>query len=165
MAGHEFKVEQIPALRLVQVAATVADASRIAAVVGPLFTRLAGGLAAAGVAIPAESVATYSTDDTGRIRLTAGYPVSVEISLPPEGDSLQQNELQDAELVELPEHEKAVTLAYVGPISGIGAAWAGLFQWMTDRGYRACAPCREVYLTADQTDPEQWQIELQQPVH
>lgn len=59
--------------------------------------------------------------------------------------------------------ERAVTTTYVGPMSGIGAAWAELGTQVAARGLEPYGPCREVYLKTDGPQQE-WVTELQQPV-
>ena len=136
----------LPALELSQRTAVVTDAGEIGPVIGPMFEQLVAAQLAAGQQ-PAHPGYAWYESRGNELEFGAGFarPISGE---------------QTGRLAAI---ERAVTTTYVGPMTGIGAAWAELGAQVAARGLEPYGPCREVYLRTDGPE-EQWVTELQQPV-
>lgn len=67
------------------------------------------------------------------------------------------------EVVELPGGE-AVCGVHLGAMESLQASWNALQQAVFDGGYTPAGHPREIYVDVSSEDPEQWVIELQQPV-
>lgn len=142
----EFIEKSLPALELSQRTATVADRSQIGPVIGPMFEELVAAQIEAG-GQPAHPAYAWCRADGERLDFGAGFDTEI--------DGFETGELDAV--------ERAVTVTYVGPMSGIGDAWAELGTHVASLGLEPYGPCREVYL--DTNGPqEKWVTELQQPV-
>ncbi|GAA3677875.1 MerR family transcriptional regulator [Yimella sp. RIT 621] len=142
----EFIEKSLPALELSQRTATVADRSQIGPVIGPMFEELVAAQIEAG-GQPAHPAYAWYRADGERLDFGAGFDTEI--------DGFETGELDAV--------ERAVTVTYVGPMSGIGDAWAELGTHVASLGLEPYGPCREVYL--DTNGPqEKWVTELHQPV-
>lgn len=156
MSSTTYEETSLPALRLAQFTARVGDQSQVGEVVGPLFGRLDGAVAAAGLTPTGPSMGHYSFDDNGLVA-AAAYPVETSVT---EADVAGT----DLEVADLPAQERAVTTRMTGSLNGIGEAWQALTREVERRGLRFAGPCREIYVQASVDDPDNWVIDLQQPV-
>lgn len=143
-------------LDLAQLTDRVDDVGELSARVGPLFARLYGTLAQAGVEPPETAVAWYDADGAG---MRFGAAVVVDPARDPAAYAVA-----DLETASLPAYDRAVTAVYRGSMAGIGAAWQELARHVTESGLSFAGPCREVYLATPFDDPDAWVTELQQPV-
>lgn len=141
--------KSLPAVRLAAATHTVATQPEVAAVVGPLFDRVADALVAAGEQ-PGLPVAEYDMDENG-VRITVGF---VHDGPPVAG----------VDIVELPAAASALSGVHRGAMTSIDQSWQALFQAIDEGGWRAEGPGREVYLTSESEDQADWVTELQQPV-
>lgn len=83
--------------------------------------------------------------------------VDMEVAVPVADASLADRVLPGAE---------AATTLHIGPWELVGEAYAALFAWVNENGYRAGGATREVYLVsaADGVPPEQYQTKVIVPV-
>mgnify|MGYP003528011584 CR=1 FL=1 len=142
----EFVEKALPGLELSQRTAVVADNGEIGAAIGPMFQELVAAQLAAGEK-PAHPGYAWYVARGDRLEFGAGFARAIR------GE-------QSGQLAAV---ERALTTTYVGPMSGIGAAWAELGSQVARRGLEPYGPCREVYLNTDGPQ-ELWVTELQQPV-
>lgn len=148
MSTLTYVEKPLAALRLAQLTDRVDDVGELSTRVGPLFARLYGTLAQAGVEPPEPAVAWYDADGAG-MRFGAGVTT---------------DPVADLEAASLPAYDRAVTAVYRGSMTGIGAAWQELARHVTDSGLTFAGAGREVYLSTPFDDPDAWVTELQQPV-
>lgn len=148
--------QELPALRVVQLSGRVSDQQQVGAVVGPLFGRLDEAVHSSGVTPTGVAIGTYTTDGDEMVA-AAAYPV---------GDDVEASEAEAAglELAQVDAQPRALVATMRGPLSAIGEAWQSLSREVEARGLRFAGPCREVYHRAEMDDPDNWVIELQQPV-
>ncbi|MGI6877460.1 MerR family transcriptional regulator [Microbacterium sp. gxy059] len=149
-----FEVQQLPALRLVQLSVRIAEMSQVEAEIGPMFERVNAAIAAAGSAHTGPGVAHYTGDDEGMIAAAAEQIAGDDV---PSG-------LEAQTLDAVP---RALVTTYAAPdLLGIQAAWQGLVAEVQHRGLTPVGTCREVYLRTpyDADDVDDWVIALQQPV-
>lgn len=149
----------LPALRLAQLTATVADPAEISTVVGPLFERIAHAVATAGLPLDRPSVATYSGDEDGTV-IAAAEQVAEDLS-PTQVAAVQ---VDGVEVVQLPAVERGLTLTHTGSLATIGESWQHLVTAAGEQGLSPVGPCREIYHRVDLEHDRDWEIELQQPV-
>jgi effector-binding domain-containing protein len=152
MSDKEYVIKSLPPLRIAKKSATVAEQPEVGPVVGPLFDQVADGLHAAGMAVPQIGVATYDMGAEGGILITAGFPVSSDVSAP------------DVEVVDLPAVERAATVVHNGRMDTIGDSWMALLGWVEQNGLQLSGPGREYYHETPLDRPDDWVTELQQPV-
>ena len=142
----EYIEKELPQLSLSQCTAQVGDTSEIGPIIGPMFQQLVEAQVKQGKA-PAHPAYAWYRADGERLDFGAGFDTEI--------DGFETGELDAV--------ERAVTVTYVGPMSGIGDAWAELGTHVASLGLEPYGPCREVYL--DTNGPqEKWVTELQQPV-
>lgn len=145
-SAMEFIDKALPELELSQRTAAVTDASEVGPLIGPMFEGLVSAQLAAGEQPAHPGYAWYESRED-QLAFGAGFARAIE----------------GEESGHLAPVERAVTTTYVGPMSGIGGAWAELGAQVASRGLEPYGPCREVYL--DTSGPEDtWVTELQQPV-
>lgn len=149
MSALEITEKPLPFVRLASLTETVSSQPEIAAVVGPLFDRVAHALSDAG-ATPGLPIAEYDMTKRG-VRITVGFVYDG-----PAVDGLV--------IVELPAVESAFTATHLGTMSTIDASWSALNEAITAGGATAVGACREVYLRSESDDQADWITELQQPV-
>ncbi|MEZ5256052.1 MAG: MerR family transcriptional regulator [Ilumatobacteraceae bacterium] len=144
-------VKPLPALHLV-VASEPVDGFDVefGPIFGPLYARLGAALEVAGVVPTGPSVALYEEQDDGRIDVVAALQIPPDAQIEADGVSIRH----------LPPIDRAATLVYHGPMSGCGAGYQRLEQWMSAAGERPVGFSRELYLDCD-GDPESWVTELQ----
>lgn len=145
-SAMEFIDKPLPALELSQRTAVVADAAEVGPVIGPMFEQLIAAQLGAGEQPAHPGYAWYEARGD-QLAFGAGF------ARPIAGESSGR----------LAAVERAVTTTYVGPMTGIGGAWAELGAQVAARGLEPYGPCREVYLKTDGPQQE-WVTELQQPV-
>lgn len=149
MSALEIREKPLPFVRLASLTESVASQPEVAAVVGPLFDRVADALSDAG-ATPGLPVAEYDMDRHG-VRITVGFVYDG-----PAVDGLV--------VVELPAVESAFTATHLGTMATIDDSWQALNEAISDGGATAVGACREVYLRSESEDQADWITELQQPV-
>ncbi|WP_109505706.1 MerR family transcriptional regulator [Nocardioides speluncae] len=152
MSELEYVEKSLPAVRLAQITATVDTQAEIGPTVGPMFERLVGSLAAAGMSMAGPAVAWYGADGE-RVRLAAAFPTSAEKAT-----------ADGVEIGELGAVERALTVVHRGSMETIGDTWQALAQQVEARGQQPQLPSREVYLETPEDDPDGWVTELQQPL-
>ena len=153
MSELEFVEKALPPLRLAQMTGRVTDVNELGGQVGPAFDRLTRGLTAAGVPTGLPSFAWYAGDAAGTT-WGVGYTTSREAV----------DDVEGAEVSELPACERALTVIHRGSMATIGDTWQALATAADSRGLTTYAPCREVYIEAPMDDQDAWVTELQQPV-
>lgn len=149
MSALTITEKSLPSLRLAAATHHVATQPEVAAVVGPLFDRVADALTAAGHQ-PGLPVAEYDMDENG-VRITVGF---VHDGPPVAG----------IDLVDLAAAASALSGVHLGAMSSIDHSWDAVFRAVDEGGWRAEGPCREVYLASESEDQADWVTELQQPV-
>ena len=149
MSPLETSEKPLPFVRLASLTETVASQPEVAAVVGPLFDRVADALRDAG-AMPGLPIAEYDMNEHG-VRITVGFVY--------DGPAID-----GIVIVELPAVESAFTATHLGTMSTIDDSWSALHEAITDGGATAVGACREVYLRSESEDQADWITELQQPV-
>lgn len=152
MSTLEYVEKSLPAVRLAQITGVVDSQAEIGPTVGPLFERLVGSLAAAGMSMTEPAIAWYDANGE-RVRLAAAFPTTAE-----------STSAEGVEIGELRAAERALTVVHRGSMETIGATWQALAQQVEARGLQPLLPCREVYLETPQDNPDSWVTELQQPV-
>lgn len=153
MSESAFVEQELPQLRLVQLAAVVREMSDIESEMGSMFGRVNDILDAASRERTGPGVAHYTATDDGMIA-AAGEQIGTESA--PAG-------LDVAHLDEVP---RALVTTYVSDdLDGIQAAWQSLVLEVERRGLTPYGTCREVYVESPM-DPQgtRWVVELQQPV-
>lgn len=151
-----YSEQALPALRVVQLSAPVNDGEQVGEVVGPLFGRVDHAVHAARLAPAGPSLGHYSMTGDAMVA-AAAYPVGPEVG---EAEATGAG----LELAELPAQPRALVTTLRGPLTGIGEAWQALSREVEARGLSFAGPCREIYHAAEMDDPDNWVIELQQPV-
>ncbi|MCI1018616.1 GyrI-like domain-containing protein [Microbacterium sp. C5A9] len=149
MSALEITEKPLPFVRLATLTEKVGTQPEVAAVVGPLFDRVADALLAAG-ATPGLPIAEYDMDAHG-VRITVGFAYDG-----PAIDGLV--------IVELPAVESAFAATHHGSMATIDDSWGAVNAAIIERGATAVGPCREVYLQSESDDQADWITELQQPV-
>lgn len=149
MSDLEITEKPLPAVRLATLTETVETQPEVAAVVGPLFDRVADALLASG-ATPGLPIAEYDMDRHG-VRITVGFTYDG-----PAIDGLV--------IMQLPAVESAFTATHRGSMATIDESWGAVNAAITARGETAAGPCREVYLQSESEDQADWITELQQPI-
>lgn len=152
MSELEYVEKNLPAVRLAQLSDVVGDVTEIGPRIGPMFASLATSLPAAGVSIDRPSIAWYEADGD-RTRIAAGWPTHL--------DEVRVSEVQVEDLPDVP---RALTVIHRGSVETIDTAWQGLVQQAEALGLTPVGRCREVYLETPMDAPEEWVVELQQPV-
>ncbi len=151
LSPGDVRVAPVAGHHLAALTATAASLDDVGGVVGPLFDRLAGTLAAAGVAMTGPAVATYTYTPGGSVEVLAGIPVGGPV---PDG----------VETVDLPPVDHAAAFTHHGPMETIGDSWQALLRRCAADGLELDGSAREVYLHMPTDDPASWVTELQQPV-
>ena len=155
MPEYEVIIKSVPAVRLAVLSAEADsfEPASISPVIGPLYEKLFGVLAAAGITPTGPGVAYYDELDGGRVRVHAGAQVPSSV----DGGGF--------ELVELPAVEQAATLIHRGPMDNVMPSIQALARWIDANGWVSTGLNRELYLDYGMgPDPEQWITELQEPV-
>ena len=155
-------LKPLPKLHLAQASAVAPGfgPENIGPVIGPLFEQLRRDLAAAGIALGPNPVATYEALEQGDLegaRANAAYPIN-------SGTALPSGSQAGFSFVDLPAVELAATAVHHGSPSAIGETWAALHAWIDSNGYQLAGICREVYMVSVPEAEENWVTELQQPV-
>lgn len=155
-------LKALPELHLAQASAVAPGfgPENIGPVIGPLFERLRGSLAAAGIPLGANPVATYEALEQGDqdgARANAAYPIKSGQALPDESGA-------GFTIVDLPAVDLAASAVHHGSPSTIGDTWETLHAWIDGNGYQLAGVCREVYIISVPEPEENWVTELQQPV-
>lgn len=149
MSTLETSEKPLPFVRLASLTETVASQPEVAAVVGPLFDRVADALRDAG-AMPGLPIAEYDMNKHG-VRITVGFVY--------DGPAVD-----GVVIVELPAVESAFTTTHLGTMSTIDDSWSALNTAIAEGGATAVGACREVYLRSESEDQADWITELQQPI-
>lgn len=141
----------LPALRLVQSSAHVADMGAIEAEMGLMFGRVNEAVAAAGATRTGPGVAHYTEEDEG-LRAAAAEQVDEPVA--------------GLESADLPAVGRALATTYdAADLSGIAGAWQSLVTEVERRGLTPRGTCREVYhATPYEPGGTRWVVDLQQPV-
>lgn len=155
-------LKPLPTIHLAQASAVAPGfgPENIGPVIGPLFEQLRRDLAAAGIALGPNPVATYEALEQGNqegARANAAYPIN-------SGTALPSGSQAGFSIVDLPAVELAATAVHHGSPSAIGETWAALHAWIDSNGYQLAGICREVYMVSVPEAEENWVTELQQPV-
>ncbi|WP_105565465.1 MerR family transcriptional regulator [Microbacterium halophytorum] len=153
MPTNTFTETSLPAVRLVQLAASASSMEEIEPWIGPMFGRVNQAIDDEGLVRTGPGIAHYTVTEAG---VLAAVGEQVGDSAPPEG-------LEATELASAP---RALAMTYEGGgIDGIQAAWQSLVIEVEARGLTPTGVCREVYHeTPLDPDGEKWVIELQQPI-
>lgn len=149
MSAEQITEKPLPYVRIAALTETVSSQPEVAAVVGPLFDRVADAIVAAG-GEPGLPIAEYDMNKHG-VRITVGFTYDG-----PAIDGLI--------IVELPAVESAFTATHLGTMATIDDSWRALSQAITAHGATAQGACREIYLQSESEDQADWVTELQQPV-
>lgn len=155
MPQYEVIIKSLPVVRLAVLSgeADSFEASVIGPVISPLYERLFGELAAAGITPTGPGVAYYEQLDGGRVTVHAGAQVSL-----PAGTGTFH-------IVDLPAVDQAATLIHRGPMEHVMPSVQALARWIDANGWVSSGPSRELYLDYGMdADPQQWVTELQEPV-
>ncbi|WP_323096365.1 MerR family transcriptional regulator [Intrasporangium sp. YIM S08009] len=156
VALDPYTEQALPAVRVVQLSGRVSDGQQVGEVVGPLFGQVDHAVHAAHLTPAGPSIGHYTMDGDAMVA-AAAYPVGPDVGpVEAEGAGL--------ELADLPAEPRALVTTLRGPLSGIGEAWQTLSREVEARGLSFAGPCREIYHVSGMDDPENWVIELQQPV-
>lgn len=94
--------------------------------------------------------AWYAADEEG-VALGVGWPVAPA-------------DLTGVEVLDLPAHDRAVTVIHRGSMTSVGETWQALAAEVERLGLQPSARAREVYHHVDEGDEDAWVTELQQPV-
>jgi DNA-binding transcriptional MerR regulator len=155
MSSDEVEVKTVPAIRVAELSAPVGgfEPQFITPVLGPLFDRLMGRLAEAGVECVAAPIAYYeeASDGDGLVAHAAA----------PIGDDVQPG--GGVTVTVLPEMS-AATITHRGSMDGVLPTIQTLGRWIAAHGYRSLGYNREVYHRYGGGMPEPWETELQEPV-
>lgn len=149
MSTLTYTEKPLAALTLTQLTDRVDEIAEVGQRVGPLFGRVYGTFAAAGIEPSGPAIGWYDGVGDG---VTFGA-----------GADLGGRRVDGLEVGTLPAYDRAVTAIYRGPMTRIGEAWQELARHVTDSGLEFAGPCREVYLEMPD-DADAWVTELQQPV-
>lgn len=149
MSAVQIIQKPLPYVRLAALTETVASQPEVAAVVGPLFDRVADAIIASG-GEPGLPIAEYDMNKHG-VRITAGFVYDG-----PAVDGIV--------IVELPAVDSAFTATHHGTMETIDDSWHAVNQAILANGSAALGACREVYLQSESEDQTDWVTELQQPV-
>lgn len=149
MSDLQITVKPLPFLRLAALTETVGSQPEVAAVVGPLFDRVADAIVATG-GEPGLPIAEYDMNKHG-VRVRVGFTY--------DGPAID-----GVDILELPAVESAVTGTHLGAMATIDDSWHAIHQAIEQRGAQAQGACREVYLDAESEDQSTWVTELQQPI-
>ncbi|PYI69684.1 MerR family transcriptional regulator [Arthrobacter livingstonensis] len=155
MPEYEVIIKPVPAVRLAELSAEAEsfEPQSISPVIQPLYEKLYGALAAAGITPTGPGVAYYDELDGGRVRVHAGAQIPSS-----EGSGA-------FDVVELPAVEQAATLIHRGVMDNVMPSVQALARWIDANGWVSTGPNRELYLDYGMgADPEQWITELQEPV-
>lgn len=151
MSDLTFTEKSLPAVRVCQRTAEVADQSEIAGVIGPMFERLVADAAALGYDPAAPTIAWYGD---GCEPMQFGACIPVADGLPP---------VPETQVVDLPAVPLAITVVHRGDMETLGDSWQALQQYVGAQGLSPAAGCREFYLATPQGREDDWVTELQQP--
>lgn len=157
MPENEVIIKRVPAVRVAEMRGFAAgyEPQSIAPVVGPLFEKLCGRLAAAGVMPCGPTIAYYEPADDG-IVIHAACPIDSSADLDP-------NTLgEEIGLVDLPEIE-AATMVYHGSMDRADQVVQELARWIEANGYVGSGYAREVYLDVT-GERDEWVTEFQEPI-
>ncbi|SDH46995.1 DNA-binding transcriptional regulator, MerR family [Sinosporangium album] len=123
----------------------------INAAIEPLFSSLYRHTAEAGVS-PAGPAFAYYENCLDGVIIHAALPVQSTVC-----------SKDPFEVVDLPGFTAATTV-HRGPVSELDTKFQWLARWMDEHGYRSAGHGREVYLHCPDDAPDQWVMELQEPV-
>ncbi|HEY9392959.1 MAG TPA: MerR family transcriptional regulator [Nocardioides sp.] len=149
MSTLTYTEKPLAALTLTQLTDRVDETAEVGQRVGPLFGRVYGAFAAAGIEPSGPAIGWYDAVGDG---MSFGA-----------GADLGGKRVDGLEVGTLPACDRAVTAIYRGPMTRIGEAWQELARHVTDSGLEFAGPCREIYLEMPD-DADAWVTELQQPV-
>lgn len=149
MSTLTYTEKPLAALTLTQLTGHVGEIAEVGQRVGPLFGRVYGTFAAAGIEPSGTAIGWYDAVGDG-MTFDAGA-------------DLGGKRVDGLDVGTLPAYDRAVTAIYRGPMTGIGEAWQELARHVSDSGLEFAGPCREVYLEMPD-DADAWVTELQQPV-
>ena len=149
MSTLTYTEKPLAALTLTQLTDRVDETAEVGQRVGPLFGRVYGAFAAAGIEPSGPAIGWYDAVGDG---MSFGA-----------GAELGGKRVDGLEVGTLPACDRAVTAIYRGPMTRIGEAWQELARHVTDSGLEFAGPCREIYLEMPD-DADAWVTELQQPV-
>ncbi|ROR72793.1 MerR family transcriptional regulator [Bogoriella caseilytica] len=150
MPAIEIVTKSLRPVRLAARVAVVPEGEPMGPTVESLFDGVAAVIGGEQGALETP-IAVYEMTEDG-MKITAGYVY---------GGAVREG----FECVDLPAVETAVCGVHIGEISGIPLSWQALHSEAVARGSQPNAPCRELYLRADESgDPEDFVVELQQPV-
>ena len=151
--SEEVEIKSVPAVRVAELSAPVGgfEPQFITPVLGPLFEKLMGRLAASEVACVGAPIAYY--EDAGD-----GEGLTVHAAAPIAGDA----EPTGVRVTELPEIS-AAAIIHSGPMDDVMPTIQTLARWIEANGYRSAGYNRELYLSYGEGSGP-WQVELQEPV-
>ncbi len=147
-SNHDFVVRTLPTTRIASRTTVVARQPDIAEVIGPLFDDVAQRISASG-GCPEYGLGVYDAVEDG-LQVTAAFICDL--------DSVPGLTVGDLPPVE------AVTTMHHGHMSHAPITWQAMSQWLENNAYEAVGPCRELHLSADGDDQNNWVTEFQQPV-
>lgn len=150
MSHTALSTTSLPALRLAQLTASVADPAEIQQTIGPLFDRVVAAVEAAGLPLERPGVAHYTGTQDGMLIAAA--------------EQVDADHVEGLQIVELPPVPRAVTVVHEGSLATISESWQRLVQSAADHGLSAVGTCREIYHRVDLEHDRGWRVELQQPV-
>lgn len=156
MPSDDVVVKSIPAVRVARLSAVAEsfEPEYIGPVIGPLFGRLCGLVAEAGLTPVGPSLAYYEEAEPGteRVRAFAALPVNAE-----------PDQAYAFEIADLPALPAVATIVHRGPMDDILPTSQTLARWIDATGHRSLGYTRELYLEID-GDPSTWVTELQDPI-
>lgn len=150
----EVVVRSVAPTRVAELSAPAAgfDPESITPVITPLYERLTGRLAAAGVAVVAPAIAYYDQHGDGTVTVHAALPIG---ATPTRSDEF--------DIRDLPGIATAATLVHRGPMEDVMSSVQQLARWVDDSSFSSVGPWREVYLEVSD-DRGRWVTELQEPI-
>ncbi|WP_405019109.1 MerR family transcriptional regulator [Kitasatospora sp. NBC_00070] len=156
MPSDDVVVKSIPAVRVARLSAVAEsfEPEHIGPVIGPLFGRLCGLLAEAGLTPAGPGLAYYEEDEPGteRVRAFAAIPVGAE-----------PGTVHGFEVADLPALPVAATIVHRGSMDDILPTSQTLARWIDSTGHRSLGYTRELYIECE-GDPSTWVTELQEPI-
>ncbi len=166
MPDIDYVTKSLPARTIAAARGHAREQPEIAGVVGPLFARVAhavsaaGGRPGTGVGV---GVGVYDMTEEG-MDMLIGYDCAPGTPADAYGHG-PTTAGAPIEIVDLPPVPDAVCAVHLGAMATIHESWQALSRRAEADGWSPAGPCREVYLRADPSVPQDdWVTELQQPV-
>jgi effector-binding domain-containing protein len=155
MPANDVQIKRVPATQVAKLTALAErlEPAFITPVIQPLYGKLGGQLAAAGLTPVGPAIAYYEdADDGDGVWVNATLPVNAE----PAGTT-------EFRIVNLPGLPQAATIVHRGSMDNVMASIQALARWIDANGYQSLGYPREVYLECPD-DQDQWVTELQEPI-